>query len=210
MKKVNLANSVAAGVVAAGLSLSTALVFVPPALAQSILNAEQLSAIASSLKAALKSAASQSAAIEAAISSAEKGAIALYGTGNTSSITSAIIDTAETESVDQCTIGRGLGDAAGSLATSNLAGAQAIAGALANEGRSMERSCFKTALESKGLTQLAALADGDAAVTGGTGPTGGTGGQGGIGLGGIGGGATGGGNAGGGGGGCLNPSCTSL
>lgn len=175
-----------------------------PALAQSALSAEQIAAIEASLRTALQSAAGQGTeAVEAAISSAEQNAISLYGAGNTSSITSTIIQTSELQSVDQCAIGRGLAKAAGGLAVTNVSSAQAVAGSLSNEGGAMERTCFKTALQNAGYTQLAALADQSPTVTGGTG------GQGGVGLGGQGGGFAGG-NPAGGGGGCLNPSCTKL
>jgi hypothetical protein len=189
------------------LILAAGLVSVP-AFAQITLTADQLAAIEGSLRAALQAAASQgSEAIEAAISNAEQASISLYGSGNTSGITSIIIQTSEKQSVDQCTIGRGLAKAAGGLAPANISSAQAIAGSLSNEGAAMERNCFKTAMERAGYTQLAALVDQNPTVTGGI--TGGTGGQGGIGQGGLGGGFTGG-NPGGAGGGCLNPSCTKL
>lgn len=193
--KLKFSNNVCALVIGAGL-------VAVPALAQASLTAEQLAAVESSLRVALQSALSQgTAAIESAISNAELSAISLYGAGNTPGITSAVIQYSEKQSVDQCTIGRGLAKAAGGLATTDMTSAQAVAGTLANEGAAMERSCFKTAMEQAGYTQLAALADESPTVTGGTGQAGGAGI--GAGIGGAGASATG-------GGGCLNPSCTSL
>lgn len=174
-----------------------------PAFAQVALTVEQVSAIQSSLAAALQSAANKgSETVEAIIASSELSAVSLYGAGTASDVTAAVVATSEKASIDQCVIGRGLGKAAGTLATqNNLVGAKAVVSVLTNQGTAMERSCLKTALNDLGQPQLAALTDQSPVITGGTGATGG-GFNGGGGFGGT--------NPGNNAGGCLNPSCTSL
>jgi hypothetical protein len=138
-----------------------------------------------------------------AIAAAIQSAVSLYGAGASSAITSVVMTTAEGAGVSATAIGTGLAQASAALAArNNLAAANAIATAMANEGNAGERSAYQTASITLGYSNLAAIAGGSPSVTGGTG-------AGGIGAGGTGGGFTGGGAAGG-GGGCLNPSCTHL
>lgn len=198
LRKLKLANSVSAAIIATGVCLAGFVAV--PAVAQVVLGADQIAAIQASLRTALL-AAKGDAAVEAAIANAEQSAITLYGPTSASSVTSIVLSAAENASVGQCTIGRGLGAAAASLAPTNVTGASGVATTVANEGGTLERSCFQTATTSLGYANLASIAGGEPTATGGTG---------GVGLGGLGGGFTGGGVAGGGGGGCLNPSCTRI
>jgi uncharacterized membrane protein YgcG len=168
-----------------------------------VLIASQIEAIKSSLLSALRNALTDEQK-EATIAPAVQSAITLYGGGQSSAITSVIMQTAEGASVPICSIGKGLAVASANVAATNLTAANAIAATVANEAGSELRSCYQQASIERGFSNLAAIAAQDPTVTGGTG------GQGGIGAGGLGGGATGGGTAGGGGGGCLNPSCTKL
>ena len=207
-KKLNLANSVSAAVIATGLcvgaGLATVVMTAMPASAQVTLSAEQVAAIQTSLRAALQ-AAQTDAAKQAAIAQAAQTAVALYGAGAAGAITSAVMDTAEAAGVAPSLIGTGLAQASAALATTNVAAASAIATTVANEGNAGERGAYQVAATGLGYANLASIAGQGATVTGSTG-----GGQGGIGAGGTGGGFTAGGAVGGGGGGCLTPSCSSL
>lgn len=212
-KHFGFANSVAAGVLAAGLGVSAAamgfVVMAAPAYAQALLSAAQIEAIQSSLKSALRTATTDPAK-EGVIAQSIPGAVALYSSGTAGPITSVIMLTAEGQGVAPCVIGNGIAQASANLAGSNLAAANAIAATMANEGNAAMRTCYQTASLKLGYANLAAVAGQEPAVTGGTTGGAGGGGQGGVGLGALGGGATGGGAVGGGGGGCLNPSCTKL
>jgi hypothetical protein len=208
-KRLQLARSASAAVLAAGLGMSVglgAVVFTAtPAMAQTTLTAAQMSAIRTSLTSALASARSE-AAIKMAISSVVQSAISLYGAGAAGAITSIVMDIAEQAGISPNLIGVGLAQAAAALARTNVMAANSIATTVANEGQTGEISSFQTAANALGNTNLASLA-GQSAVA--TGETGGGGAPAGGGQGGIGGGFAGGG-AGSGGGGCLNPSCTHL
>jgi Predicted membrane protein len=198
-----LSNGASAAVVSLGLIAGAAALTMTPAFAQfAALTTAQISAIQAALQNALASALTDEAR-EAAISNTTQSSISLYGGGAVASVTSTIMQSAEQKGVAICSIGRGLAQAAVNLTASNAAGANTIAATVANEGQTLERSCFQTAANEKGFANLASLAGQSPTVTGATGGTGG-----GVGLGATGGGATGGGVAGGGGGGCLNPSCT--
>jgi hypothetical protein len=202
LKQLKFPNRLTSSIAALG--FGCVVILAVPAVAQALLSADQIAAIQSSLRTVLSSARGDTA-LEAAIANAEQSAFTLYGAAASGAITSVVMDTAEKSNVGLCTIGKGLAQAATSIAPANLISANTIATTIANEGQALERSCFQTAANEKGFASLASIAGQSPSATGGTG-----GATGGIGQGGLGGGFTAGGVVGGGGGGCLNPSCTSL
>ena len=205
IRRLKFAKSLSAAVMAMGLSLAagaaTVLMTAVPAAAQVTLSAEQTAAIQSSLRDALRAAQTDEAK-EAAISQAIQTAVALYGSGTASSITSVVMQTAEEAGIAPALIGTGLAQASAALAATNMTAASSIASTVANEGNALERSSYQTASTGLGYANLASIAAAGPTVTGGTGSTvvGGA-------ITGLGGSLTGGSTS---GGGCLNPSCTKL
>jgi hypothetical protein len=186
---------------AVGLSLSAT-----AAMASVALGAPDLSSLKTSLDSALQNAHGDASAQETAISQTTQSAISQYGSEAASSITSAVLSDAEASGASCQSIGGGLAQAAVSESGSDASAASNIASTVANEGRSCEIKSFQAKASLLGNTELAQIAGGEAAPTGGLG--------GGLTGGGTGyafsGGFPGGGGGGGGGGGCLNPSCTKL
>jgi hypothetical protein len=214
LKSLRLGTNVSAAVLSAVLGMSAAtgtlVLTSTPAYAQTTLDSTQLSAIQTSLTTALQTANGNSVAIEAAISTALQNAISLYGSGATSSITSAIMSYAEQAGIPPDEIGAGLAQGAAVESATNVSVASTIASTVANEGKSGEILAFQSTATSLGYSNLASIAGSSPTATGTTGGLAGGGLTGGGNLGNSFSGGFSGGGGGGGGGGCLNPSCTKL